>query len=143
MFNRGQVGGRGFDPGESIHRLGSLALRNGFSYLSLCRDLLIGFGEDLLDDVVRAFAHLFPLGHLGRGSGAFLGAQLDPLRIGHRRARREHAHPGTVRRLGEEDGDFELACEHAEAGNVVLVLVGDEDGVQRGGVFPGNSHTLE
>ena len=33
------------------------------------------------------------------------------------------------------DGDAEAAGEDCEAGDVVLMLVGDEDGVEGGGVF--------
>jgi hypothetical protein len=45
--------------------------------------------------------------------------------------------------LGEEDGDAEAAGEDCEAGYVVLMLVGDEDGVELRGVFAGEGHALE
>jgi hypothetical protein len=44
--------------------------------------------------------------------------------------------------LGEEDGDAQAAGEGGEAGDVVLMLVGDEDGIERGGIFVGWSMRL-
>ena len=46
--------------------------------------------------------------------------------------------------LGEEDGDAEAAGEDREAGDVVLVLVGDKDGVKfRSGIFAGKRHAAQ
>ena len=61
---------------------------------------------------------------------------IEPLGVGHRGARGQHADPGAVCRLGEEDGNFETARQDGETGDVVLVLVGDEDGVERAGSSP-------
>jgi hypothetical protein len=45
--------------------------------------------------------------------------------------------------FGKEDGDVEAASQNGETGDVVLVLVSDEDRVKCGGVFAGNQHALE
>ncbi len=45
--------------------------------------------------------------------------------------------------LGKEDRNLEAAGEDGEPGDVVLMLVGDEDGVELRGVFAGNRHALE
>ena len=45
--------------------------------------------------------------------------------------------------LREVDGDAELAGGDGEAVDVVLMLVGDEDGVEGAGVFSGGLHALE
>ena len=68
---------------------------------------------------------------------------VEPLGVGHGGARGDHADPGAVGGLGEEDGDAQAAGEDGEAGDVVLMLVGDEDGVEGGGVFAGEGHALE
>ena len=44
--------------------------------------------------------------------------------------------------FGEEDGDVEAAGEDGEAGDVVLVLVGDEDGVEGEGSSPARAMRL-
>ena len=80
----------------------------------------------------------------GLRSGGRGGARLllllqvvEPLGVGHGGARGDHANPGAMGGLGEVDGDTQAAGQGGEAGDVVLVLVGDEDGVERGGVFVG------
>ncbi len=55
----------------------------------------------------------------------------------------EHTNPGAVGGFGEEDGDLEAAGKDGEAGDVVLVLVGDEDGVELCRVFSGERQALE
>jgi hypothetical protein len=45
--------------------------------------------------------------------------------------------------LSEEDGDAEAAGEDGESGDVIDVLVGDEDGVEGGGILSGESHAAE
>jgi hypothetical protein len=45
--------------------------------------------------------------------------------------------------FGEVDGDVELSGEDAEAGDVVLVLVSDDDGVEGGRVFSGEVHASD
>ena len=85
-------------------------------------------------------------GQLGGGCGAgfFFGLDvIEPLGVGHGGARGDHADPGAVGGFGEVDGDAQAAGEDGEAGDVVLVLVGDEDGVERGGIFVGEGHALE
>ena len=82
-------------------------------------------------------------GH-GCGAGLFFALHvIEPLRVGHRRARREHADPGAVGGFGQEDRNVEPAREDGEPGDVVLVLVGDEDSVELRWIFPGDGHTLE
>ena len=75
--------------------------------------------------------------------GGLLAALLEPLGVGHLAARREPAHPGAVRGLGEVDGDAELARGDGEAVDVVGVLVGDDDGVEGVGLFAGLVHAAE
>ena len=57
---------------------------------------------------------------------------VEPAGVGHGGAGGEHADPGAVGGFGEEDGDAEAAGEDGETGDVVLMLVGDEDGVECG-----------
>ena len=65
----------------------------------------------------------------GGGTGFFLPLHMiEPLGVGHGGAGSEHADPGAVGGLGKEDGDAEAAGEDGEAGDVVDVLVSDEDG---------------
>ena len=45
--------------------------------------------------------------------------------------------------LGDVDRDAEFARGYAEAGNVIRVLVGDDDGVEGRGIFTGELHTAE
>ena len=68
---------------------------------------------------------------------------IEPLGVGHGGAGGDHADPGTVGRFGEVDGNLQAARQNGEAGDVVLMLVGDQDGVERAGVFAGKSHSLE
>ena len=81
-------------------------------------------------------------GGCGAGFLLFLDV-IEPLGVGHGGARGDHADPGAVGGLGEIDGNAEAAGENCEAGDVVLMLVGDEDGVEGGGVFVGDGHALE
>ena len=75
------------------------------------------------------------------GAGFFFALDvIEPLGVGHGGAGSDHADPGAVGGLGEEDGDVEAAGEDGEAGDVVDVLVGDEDGVEGGGIFAGEGH---
>ena len=74
----------------------------------------------------------------GFGAGELFGpGVIEPPGVGHGGAGGEHADPGAMGGLGEEDGDAEAAGEDGEAGDVVLMLVGDEDGVELCGVFAG------
>ena len=78
------------------------------------------------------------------GAGFFFGLDVvEPLGVGHGGAGGDHADPGAVGGLGEVDGDAQAAGEGGEAGDVVLMLVGDEDGVEGGGIFVGELHALE
>ncbi len=80
----------------------------------------------------------------GGGSGFFFLLEVvEPFGVGHGGAGGEHADPGAVGGFGEEDGDVEAAGEDGEAGDVVDVLVGDEDGVEGRGVFSGDGHAAE
>ena len=45
--------------------------------------------------------------------------------------------------LGEVDRNAEFARSDGKAGDVVGVLVGDDDGVERGGIFVGEAHAAE
>jgi hypothetical protein len=45
--------------------------------------------------------------------------------------------------LGDVDRDAQAARERGQAGDVVLMFVGDEDGVERGGVLVGQGHALQ
>ena len=82
------------------------------------------------------WALCWPGGRLRRGR-VFRLDVVEPLGVGHGGAGGEHADPGAVGGLSEEDGDAEAAGEDGEAGDVVLMLVGDEDGVEFGGVLAG------
>jgi len=79
------------------------------------------------------------------GGARFLFALhvIEPLRIRHRRARRQHADPGAMGGFGKEDRNIETAGEDRETGDVVLMLVGDQDRVEPRRVFTGNGHALE
>ena len=79
----------------------------------------------------------------GGASFFFLLEVVEPPGVGHGGAGRDHADPGAVGGLGEKDGDVEAASEDGEAGDVVDVLVGDEDGVEKGGVFADERHAAE
>ena len=82
-------------------------------------------------------------GH-GLGSRVLFALNLiEPLGIGHGGARGEHADPGAVGRLGEEDRDAEAACENRQAGDVVLMLVSDEDCVEFCRILSGDGHAAE
>lgn len=89
----------------------------------------------------------FALG--GRGGGfslarsGFLATLLDPLGVGHLAARGEPAQPGAMSSLGEVDGNAEFAGGDGEAADVILVLVGNDDGIERGGIFTGEFHAAE
>ena len=72
-----------------------------------------------------------------------LAALFQPLRVRHLSTRRQPAHPGPVRALSEVNGNPQLARGDGQAADVVLVLVGDQNRVQRGGVFPGQLHAAE
>src|SRR5260370_1810897 len=88
-----------------------------------------GFGGDVVGGGVGCY---------GGGAGLFFALDvIEPLGVGHGGAGGEHADPGAVGGLGEEDGDAEAAGQDGEAGYVVLMLVGDEDGVELRGVFAG------
>jgi len=92
-----------------------------------------GFGGDVVG-----------LGSDGCRAGLFFALDvIEPLGVGHGGARGHHADPGAVGGLSEVDGDVEATGEYAEASDVVLMLVGDEDGVELGGVFAGEIHALE
>ena len=74
-----------------------------------------------------------------RGAGAFFFLLLHPVQpfsVGQRAARGDHADPGAMGRLSKVDRDAELACENAQSGDVILVLVSDEDGVESCGSSP-------
>ena len=78
------------------------------------------------------------------GAGLFFVLEMvEPLGVGHGGAGSDHADPGAVGGFGEEDGDIEAAGEDGQAGDVIDVLVGDEDGVEGGGVFAGEGHAAE
>ena len=82
----------------------------------------------------------------GGGGGAgflFVLHVIEPLGVGHGGAWSEHADPGAVGGFSKEDGDAEAAGEDGEAGDVVDVLVGDEDGGELGGIFAGERHAAE
>jgi hypothetical protein len=68
---------------------------------------------------------------------------IEPLRVGHGRARGQHANPRTVGRLSEEDRDFEAASQDSKPCDVILMLVCDEDGVELTGIFSCDSHALQ
>ena len=59
-----------------------------------------------------------------------MAALLQPLRVGHLSPRRQPAHPGTVRALGKVDGNAKFARCDGKPVDMVLVLVGDDDGVE-------------
>jgi len=81
---------------------------------------------------------------LGFGAEFFFFLDMvEPFGVGHGGAWGDHADPLAVGGLGEVDGDTQAAGEGGEAGDVVVMLVGDEDGVQGGGVFVGDGHALE
>ena len=67
---------------------------------------------------------------------------IEPLGVGHGCTRSEHADPGAMCGLGEVNRDSEFAGEHTEAGDVILVFVGDEDGVERCRIFARERHAL-
>ena len=73
----------------------------------------------------------------------FLLDVLEPLGIGHGGSRSDHADPGPVGGLGQVDRDIEAAGEDGESGDVVDVLVGDEDGVEGCRVFSGQGHAAQ
>src|SRR5262245_38380270 len=51
--------------------------------------------------------------------------------------------PGVMGGLGHIDRDLQLAGEHGEAADVVLMLVSDEDAVEPAPVLTGACHALE
>ena len=87
----------------------------------------------------------FSAGGIGFGHACsrLLAALLKPLGVGHLFARREPANPRAVGAFGEVDRNAQFAGGDGEAGDVVGMLVGDDDGVEGGWVFAGFAHTAE
>ncbi len=75
--------------------------------------------------------------------GRLLADHFQPLGVTHLAARAEPAHPGAVRGLSKVHRDTQPAGRHGEAVHVVLVLVGDDDGVEGRGIFAGQLHAPE
>ena len=48
-----------------------------------------------------------------------------------------------MRSLSEIDRDSQLARQHSNALDVVLMLMSDQDGIDSGRIFAGDLHTLE
>src|SRR6202042_752195 len=117
-----EVGGVGF--GGSHGGVGvAKGVGVGFGSFS-CFGVDVGDGGGFGGDVVG-------LGCDGGGAGFFFALNvIEPLGVGHGGAWGHHTDPGAVGGLGEVDGDAEAAGEDAKARYVVLVLVGDEDGVE-------------
>ena len=121
-----RVGGRSGRWRAGIRRRDGLAVR----------PFVIGFGLVGLAFRTAAAASAWR-------SAACLRHLLKPLGVGHLAAGGEQAHPGAVRGLGKVHGNAELAGGDGEAVDVVLMLVGDDDGVQGFRVFAGQRHAAE
>ncbi len=80
----------------------------------------------------------------GCGAGLFLPLHvIEPLRVGHRCTRGKHADPRAVGGFGQEDWNVEPAREDGEPGDVVLVLMGNENRIESRRIFASDGHTLE
>ena len=135
----GEVGGVGFGGGRKGVGVAE-CVGFGFGGFGIESG---GFGVDVGDGGGRG-GDVVGLSGYGCGAGFFFALDvIEPLGVGHGGARGHHADPGAVGWLGEVDRDVEAAGEDAEAGDVVLVLVGDEDGVELRGIFAGYGHAFE
>ncbi len=72
--------------------------------------------------------------------GSLFADHLQPLGVAHLTAGAQPAHPGAVRALSKVHRDAQLTRCNGQAVHVVLVLVGNDDGVERRGLFPGQLH---
>jgi len=75
--------------------------------------------------------------------GGLFPALLQPLGVRHLAARGEPAHPGAVGAFCEVDRDAQFAGGDGQAGDVVRMLVGDDDGVEGFRVFSDQLHAAE
>ena len=113
---------------------GFTALAAGCAVSAAC-STQIGFVGARLRSRAQLFASLARSG--------LLAALFEPLLVGHLAPRGEPAHPGAVRAFGEIYGDSQLARGYAQAVHVILVLVGNEDGVEGGRIFARELHASE
>ncbi len=68
---------------------------------------------------------------------------LGPLGVGDAFARGDLTDPGAMCCFSEINRDAEFTGGDGEAVDVVLMLVGDEDGIERGGIFADLLHAAE
>ena len=135
-------------PGGIVLERGRTAASRFWAGRAVCRrgrfgDLGLAVGLRLLG--VGLLGRVFHSRRFGLGLalGGLFAAQLEPLGVGHLAARREPAHPGAMRGLSKVNRNAEFARRDGEAVDVVLVLVGDDDGVEGCGVFAGQLHAPE
>jgi hypothetical protein len=83
------------------------------------------------------------LRYLSLALGCLLPALFYPLGIGHLPTRRQPAHPGTMRALGKIHGNSQLARRDRQTMDMVHMLVGHDDRIQRFRLLSGQAHASE